>query len=52
MARTLIEMGKKQEASVYLKKCVQISEEKKTDKDTLDNVEEAHKLAKKIGLKL
>lgn len=45
-------MGKKQEAPEYLKKCVQIAEEKKTDKETLDNIEEAQKLAKKIGLKL
>ncbi|XP_003738990.1 regulator of microtubule dynamics protein 1 [Galendromus occidentalis] len=52
LARTLIDMGRKQEAPEYLKKCLQITEEKKTDKDTLDNIEEAQKLAKKLGLKL
>lgn len=52
MAKVLIDMGKKTEAHRFIKKCLDLPEEKKTDRESLENIEEAKKLAKKIGLKL
>lgn len=52
MAKSLIDLGKKTEAQEFIKKCLVLTEDKKTERESLDNVEEAKKLAKKIGLKL